>query len=135
MNTTVQTTNDVDVLRMSLACDAFEMIDADHFEVNANLSADDPESLKRFKQFQDVLMMAYQRGTSASPFISIADNLPPPETDVLCLRADGLPPIVAGLFHGEMKSEETGEPPRGRITHWGLIALANVDTQISTAAL
>lgn len=51
-------------------------------------------------------------------WIDVADCLPPDEEDVLCKRAYGLPPVVAGLFHGRFESEETGNAPRGTITHW-----------------
>jgi len=51
-------------------------------------------------------------------WIKCADCMPPSATDVLCYRSDGHPPIVAGLFHGEFMSEETGRQVRGEVTHW-----------------
>lgn len=36
-------------------------------------------------------------------WIPLTTELPPLETDVLCKRSNGLPPIVCGFFFGEYK--------------------------------
>jgi len=51
-------------------------------------------------------------------WISVKDRLPTPETDVLCWRGFDLPPIVAGIFHGDWAEESHASAPRGKITHW-----------------
>ena len=51
-----------DVKKMELAVKAFEFLDADYFSVSAVLSADRPETLEKFKKFQDLLAMIYAEG-------------------------------------------------------------------------
>lgn len=46
------------------------------------------------------------------------DQMPPEETDVLCWRSNGMPPIVAGIFHGDFADDDSGMPIRGTVTHW-----------------
>jgi len=49
-------------LTMELATKAFKMLGRDHFEVSANLSVDNLESIRNFGQFQSLLLMAYRQG-------------------------------------------------------------------------
>lgn len=62
-------------LTMGLASKAFQMIDADAFSVNANLSADNKDSLRNFGMFESILLMAYNEGQQAAPGAAIADIL------------------------------------------------------------
>lgn len=49
-------------LTTHLATKAFEMIGEDHFSVDANLSADNAQSLRAFGVLESILLMAYQEG-------------------------------------------------------------------------
>lgn len=48
-----------------LATKAFEMIGANQFCVSADLSVDNPESLKAFGVLESILLMAYREGAKA----------------------------------------------------------------------
>lgn len=49
-------------LTNELAKKAFELIGSHRFEVSANLSVDNPASLRAYGQLQSILLMAYQEG-------------------------------------------------------------------------
>lgn len=49
-------------LTTHLSTMAFELIGADQFSVNANLSAEKPETLRNFGVLESILLMAYQEG-------------------------------------------------------------------------
>lgn len=64
-NTSSESSVDVPVLRMHLACTAFEQLGKDNFSVSAVLDIDHPESLTNFSTFQDILLSAYRSGYAA----------------------------------------------------------------------
>lgn len=49
-------------LTMELASKAFQMLGRDRFEVSANLSVDNLDTLRNFGQFQSILLMAFNQG-------------------------------------------------------------------------
>lgn len=51
-------------LTMSLATKAFQMIGRNDFAVSANLSADNPDSLRNFGLLESILLMAFNQGLS-----------------------------------------------------------------------
>lgn len=97
-------------------------------------SAPSARIVARTTDTMTVLLEGVAPAPEVSPWIAIAYQAPPPETDVLC-RRDPKPPIVAGLFRGEWFSFENKDAPLHGITHWMPLPLAHHAAPIAAEAV